>query len=187
MHKASTALRCRRPPLPKERKTGDNHTRAWIRRCCGRPQSPAHRPGRQQSPAGAGQTKLRCLQWRSDQKWEEENWIQNLETEEDREVFQSPESQGNWRPTAGPRTPELNHGTTSRRATNDQIERQETPQCDRWPAKWPRKRQGGADARHSHRSSTHVVESPSKAAGYSLTLALDAEATSANLGYDRSN
>ena len=32
-----------------------------------------------------------------------------------------------------------------------------------------------------------MVESPSKAAGYSVTLVLDAEATAANLGYDRSN
>ena len=31
-----------------------------------------------------------------------------------------------------------------------------------------------------------MVETPSKAAGHSLTLALDAEATAANLGYDRS-
>ena len=33
----------------------------------------------------------------------------------------------NWRPTEGPRTPELDLGTTSGRATNDQIERQECP------------------------------------------------------------
>ena len=58
-----------------------------------------------------------------------------------------------------------------------------TPQRDRRP----RKRQGGVDTRHRRRSSTHVVESPSKAAGYSVTLALEAEATAANLGYDRSN
>ena len=83
----------------------------------------------------------------------------------------------NWRPTEGPRTPELDLGTTSGRATNDQIERQETPQRDRRPVNRPRKRQRGADAR----SSTQVVESPLKAAGYSLTLALDAEATAANL------
>ena len=82
--------------------------------------------------------------------------------------------------------PELDLGTTSGRATNDQIERQETPQRDHRPANRARKRLGGADTRHSHRSSTQVVESPSKAAGYSLTLALDAEATTANLGYDRS-
>ena len=82
--------------------------------------------------------------------------------------------------------PELDHSTTSGRATNDQIECQETPHRDRRPANRPRKRRGGADARHSRRSSTQVVESPSKAAGYSLTLALDAEATAANLGYDRS-
>ena len=86
--------------------------------------------------------------------------------------------------------PALAHGTTSGRATNDQIERQENaltrPPAGE-PANRPRKRQGGVDARHRRRSSTHVVESPSKAAGYSLTLALDAEATAANLGYDRSN
>ena len=46
------------------------------------------------------------------------------ENEEDREVFQSLESRGNWKPTEGPRTPELDHGTTSGRATDDQIERQ---------------------------------------------------------------
>ena len=96
------------------------------------------------------------------------------------------ESRMNWRPTEGPRTPELDLGTTSGRATNDQIERQETPHRDRRPANRARKRQGGADARHSRRSSTQVVESPSKAAGYSLTLALNAEATAANLGYDHS-
>ena len=60
------------------------------------------------------------------------------------------------------------------------------PQRERQPANRARKRQGGADARHCRRSSTQVVESPSKAAGYSLTPALDAEATAANLGYDRS-
>ena len=32
-----------------------------------------------------------------------------------------------------------------------------------------------------------MVESPSKAAGYSVTLALDAEATAVNLSYDRTN
>ena len=32
-----------------------------------------------------------------------------------------------------------------------------------------------------------MVESPSKAAGHSATLALDADSTAANLGYDRSN
>ena len=187
MHKASRVPRYCCPTLPKERKTGDNHTRAWIRRCRGRPQSLAQRPERQQSPAEAGRTTLRCLQWRSDQKWEEENRIHNLATEEDREVFQSPESRGNWRPTEGTRTPELYLGTTSGRATNDQIERQETPQRDRRPANQPWKRQGGADARHSHRSSTHVVASPLKAACYILTHALNAETTAANLGYDRSN
>ena len=62
-----------------------------------------------------------------------------------------------------------------------------TPQRDRRPANRPRKRQGGVDTRHRRRSSTHVVESPSKAAGHSVTFALDAEATAANLGYDRSN
>ena len=62
-----------------------------------------------------------------------------------------------------------------------------TPQSDRRPANRPRKRQGGVDTRHRRRSSTHVVESPSKALGYSITVALDAEATAANLGYDRSN
>ena len=101
-------------------------------------------------------------------------------------VFQLLESRGNWRPTEGPRKPELDLSTTSGRATNDQIERQETPHRDHRPANRPRKRQGGADARHSRRSSTQVVESPSKATGHSLTLALDAEATAANLGYARS-
>ena len=82
--------------------------------------------------------------------------------------------------------PELDLDTTSGLATNDQTEPQETPHHDRRPVNRARKRQGGTDARHSRRTSTQVVESPSKAAGYSLTLALDAEATPANLGYDRS-
>ena len=61
-----------------------------------------------------------------------------------------------------------------------------TPQPNRRPVNQPRKRQGGVDTRHRRQSSTHVVESPSKAAGHSITLAPDAEATAANLGYDRS-
>ena len=119
---------------------------------------------------------------------EEENRIHNLEKPRKIEKFSSCRRvEGTARPTAGPRTPELDHDTASGRATNDQIEHQKTPQRDRRPANRPRKRQGGAEARPSLQSSTHVVESPSKAAGYSLTPALDAEATTANLGYDRSN
>ena len=41
--------------------------------------------------------------------------------------------------------------------------------------------------KNRRRSSTHVVESPSKAAGQSVTLALDADSTAANLGYYHSN
>ena len=47
--------------------------------------------------------------------------------DEEREVFQLPESRANWGPTEGPRTPELELGTTSGRATNDQIEHQARP------------------------------------------------------------
>ena len=41
--------------------------------------------------------------------------------------------------------------------------------------------------KNRRRSSTHGVESPSKAAGHSVTLALDADSTAANLGYYHSN
>ena len=41
--------------------------------------------------------------------------------------------------------------------------------------------------KNRRRSSTHVDEFPSKAAGHSVTLALDADSTAANLGYNRSN
>ena len=67
---------------------------------------------------------------------------------------------------------------------NDQIERQEHPN-----ATAGRRTGHGSDTvdtRHRRRSSTHVVESPSKAVGHSVTLALDADSTAANLGYYRS-
>ena len=57
---------------------------------------------------------------------------------------------------------------------------------DRRPANWARKRQGGADARWSLRSSTKEADSPSKAEGHSRTPAPDAEATAVTLHYDRS-
>ena len=181
-------MRRHRPPHPKEGKTGDHQ---YPR---GNPPPP------QKTAITSPKARERAVNRRSEPEHAEVPPMKERpavggrkpdpyprKIEEDREVFQLPESRGNWRPTEGPRTPELDRGTTSGRATNDQIERQETPHCDRRPASWSRKRRGGADARHSRRSSTQVVESPSKAAVHSLTLALDAEATAANLGYDRSN
>ena len=86
----------------------------------------------------------------------------------------------NWRPTEGPRTPELDLGTTSGRATNDQIESQETPHRDR--------RAGHGSDKEAQTQDTAAEAAPKwlnlHRTGYSLTLALDAEATAANLGYD---
>ena len=73
------------------------------------------------------------------------------------------------------------------RTINERLDRAAgTPYRDRQPANRARKRQGGADARQSLRSSTKVADSPSKAEGHSRTPAPGAEATAATLHYDRS-
>ena len=142
-------------------------------------------PERQQSPAEAGRNTLRCLQRRSDQQWEEEIPHQPPQRIRGRtRGFQLPESRANRGPTEGPRKPELetrHHLQTS----NERMDREVgTPYCDRRPANWSRKRQGGADARRILRSSTKVADSPSKAEGHSRTPPPDAEATAATLHYD---
>ena len=95
-----------------------------------------------------------------------------------------PKSRANRGPTEGPRTPELktrHHMRTS----NEQLNREAgTPYRNRRPANRARKRQGGADARRSRRSSTKEADSPSKAEGHSRTPAPDAEATTTTLFYD---
>ena len=73
------------------------------------------------------------------------------------------------------------------RTSNERLDRAVgTPHRDRRPANRAQKRQGGADARRSRRSSTKGANSPSKAEGHSRTPAPDAEATAATLFYDRS-
>ena len=122
MHKASRVLRRSRPPLPKEGKTGDQ-----LYPC-------VNPPPQRKTAAASPKAREIVVTSRSvpdhaevppmKEQWEEENQSHNLEkSEEDREIFQLPESRANWGPTEGPRTPELELGTTSGRATNDLIER----------------------------------------------------------------
>ena len=95
--------------------------------------------------------------------------------------IQSPESQKNRGPIEDPKTSPL-EPWHHKRTSNERRDRAAgTPHRDRRRVNRARKRQGGADARLSLRSSTKVADSPSKAEGHSRTTAPDAEATAATL------
>ena len=148
---------------------------------------PARRPERERTPAEAGRHTLRCLQWRSDQQWEEEKPLNNhLERfEEEREDFSCRRvaRTGNQQRAPG----RQNSNSAPLQTSNERLDRAAgPPHRDRRPANRARKRQGGADARRSLRSSTKAADSPSTAGGHSWTPAPDAEATAATLYYDRS-
>ena len=117
MHKASRVPRRRRPPLPKERKTGD------------KPYPSVNLPPQQKTAVDSPKARKTAVTRRSGPDHAEVPPMKEQpevggrkpdpeprKIEEDREVFQLPESTVNWRPTEGPRTPELDLGTTSGRA-----------------------------------------------------------------------
>ena len=180
MHKASRVLRHRRPPLPKEGKTG------------GQPYPRVNPPLQRKTAVASPKAREIAVTRRSGPDHAEvppmkerpavggrKPYQQPRKIQGRTRGFQLPESRANKGPTEGPRTPELELAPLADRALF-------TPHRDRRPANRARKRQGGADARQSRRSCTQVVDSPSKATGHSQTLAPDAEATAATLHYDRS-
>ena len=122
MHKASRVLRHRRPPLPKEGKTGNQ---LYLR---------VKPPPQRKTAVASPQAREKAITCRSGPGHAEVPPMKERPAVGGRKPhqqlrkirgrtrgFQLPESVANRGPTEGPRTPELELGTTSGRATNDHI------------------------------------------------------------------
>ena len=164
------------------------HNHVWPICSRGRPQSPARMPEREQSPAEAGRNTLRCLQWRSDQQWEEENPLElpwKIPRKNERiSVAGAQSKQGTNRGPQVARTrntaPHADAQRTTRSSGRHALSRP------------PAGRTGHGSDKEAQMPDEAVeaapkgADSPSKAEGYSRTPAPDAEATAATLLYDRS-
>ena len=154
-------MRRRRPPLPKEGETGD-HPYPRVNAAASpkvreiavtRRSGPAHAevPPMKKRPAVGGRKPLN-------------NHLERFEEELENFSCRRVERTGNQQRAPGSQ----NSNTALLRTSNERLDHTAgTPHRDRRPANRAWKRQGGADARRSLRSSTNTTDSPSIAGGNS--------------------
>ena len=161
-------MRRRCPPLPKEGKTGDHpypRVNPLLQRktaaaspkarelAVTRLSGPAHAevPPMKERPAVGGRKPLN-------------NHLERFEEEREDFSCRRVEQTGNQQRDPG----RQNSNEAPLRTSNERLDHAAgTPHRDQRPANRARKRQGGADARRSLRSSTNAADSPATAGGHS--------------------
>ena len=161
-------MRRRHPPLPKEGKTGDH------------PYPRANPPPQRKTAGASPKAREIAVTCRSGPAHAEvppmkerpavgerkplNNHLERFEEEREDFCCRRVERTGNQQRAPGSQ----NSNAAPLRTSNEGLDHAAgTPHRDRRPANQARKRQGGADARRSLRSSTNAADSPSTAEGHS--------------------